>query len=475
LAPTATGEEDSSLVSQSVELLNLGGTSPDPKDSSPGLFLSLSPLPSFSFSLSLSLSLLSSLSSVRAKKIGHVYGIYTLYQTGKLSKEPLPSIADIEEIIRTRVHGNEELPASLGPAIEVMMEIYFPENPTAVAVARGEVTDFGSEVPNAPTVLRMTLHRGDLCRLIDNKTLLRLAFRIGHEDFFHRHSSPPSASPSSPSGLSGNVSEEREGTGEEAEVATTEADEVRAVEESWEEIARLLLSQCRWRRTLEGMAVGKGFYAKLSQATSLLSIEATDVTSEVLSPKAAKMKVPRPLMGNSIIKPRPGISHGPSDGSGGRGGGGGGISREWDGGLLCESKTELVLVVSAVLHAQCCQVMSLSERRPVVLLQAMVWQRGVSMGVVCFDCGASTSHREIYLLQPSPVEQETICLPLQAAGAEEVAINMSLFLTSLTYQDEVPSLPPPLPSSSLPLIAFCRLSLLLSLLLLLLLLLFLVL
>jgi hypothetical protein len=354
-----------------------------------------------------------------------VYGIYTLYQTGKLSKEPLPSIREVEEMIESRVHGNEVsphllrspliplapppclyrpqvLPSSLGPSIELMIEIYFRDNPTAVARARGDVTDFGSDVHNSPTVLRMTLHRGDLCRLIEDKALLRLAFRIGHEDF-HRSSSGQTSGPSA---------------------SVEEEEEVRAVEESWTEIGKILLDQCRWRRTLEGMSVGRGYYAKLTQATSLLSIESIDVTAEVLDRKSAKMRVQKPIMRSQLRAGSGAVSSM--------------MSKEFD--LLCDSRAELVLVLPSVLHSQTCQVVSLSERRPTVVLQVMIWQRGVAMGVVCFDW----SQKEIYLLQPSPVEQETLCLPLQAAGREEVAINMSLYATSLTYQEEVP--PPPLSS-----------------------------
>jgi hypothetical protein len=109
---------------------------------------------------------------------------------------------------------------------------------------------------------------------------------------------------------------------------------------------------------------------------------------------------------------------------------------------FCNSTAQLVLVLSSVLHEQTCQVMSLSERRPSVSLQVIVWQKGIQFGVVCFD----RTLRDIHLVQPTSLEQETICLPLQAAGSEEIAINMSLYSTSLTYQEEVP--PSPLPLSS---------------------------
>jgi hypothetical protein len=172
------------------------------------------------------------------------------------------------------------------------------------------------------------------------------------------------------------------------------------------------------------MSVGRGYYAKLTQATSLLSIESIDVTAEVLDRKSAKMRVQKPIMRSQLRAGSGAVSSM--------------MSKEFD--LLCDSRAELVLVLPSVLHSQTCQVVSLSERRPTVVLQVMIWQRGVAMGVVCFDW----SQKEIYLLQPSPVEQETLCLPLQAAGREEVAINMSLYATSLTYQEEVP--PPPLSS-----------------------------
>lgn len=276
-----------------------------------------------------------------------------------------------------------------------MIEIYFRDNPTAVAWARGDIHDYGSAVRNSPSVLRMKLHRGDLCRLIDDKALLRLAFRIGHQDF-HR------------SACAGSL----------------DFEEIRAVEESWAQIGQILLDQCRWRRTLEGMSVGRGYYAKLSQATGLLSLEFMDVTSEVFNPDSSKMKVQKPIMRGLPAKLRAGNKSGSVSSM---------MSKEFD--LLCDSRAELVLVISSVLHCQTCQVVSLSERRPTVVLQVMIWQRGVTMGVVCFD----RSQKEIYFLQPSPVEQETLCLPLQAAGREEVAINMSLYATSLTYQEEVPA------------------------------------
>jgi hypothetical protein len=59
----------------------------------------------------------------RTKKIGHVYGIYTLYQTGKLSPEPLLPIEEVEERIRTKYYGNE-VPTSLSPSLPPSLSLW---------------------------------------------------------------------------------------------------------------------------------------------------------------------------------------------------------------------------------------------------------------------------------------------------------------------------------------------------------------
>lgn len=292
----------------------------------------------------------------------------------------------MEDRIVNKYYSNELLPSCLGPLIELMIEVYFPENPTAVAHKKGQKLDFGNHVPNSPTVLRIKLHRGDLCRLIDDKYLLRNGFRVSHKEF--------------------------------EEYSTKE--EVTIVENCWYEIGELLLSKCRWRRTLEGVSMGRGYYGKLTQATSLMSIESIDVTEEVISRNPSKVIVEKPIMynpnSNKIIKKKPAF-----------------ISKDSE--LLCDSRAELVLVLPSVLHIQNCQISSLSEKRNNVSLQVVIWQKGIQFGVICFDW----YYRDIYFTQPSQAEQETICIPLQSAGKEEVIINMSLYVTSFVYQEKVNS------------------------------------
>jgi hypothetical protein len=299
------------------------------------------------------------------------------------------------------------LPSTLGPSIELMIEIYFSTNPTAVAHRRESggddnehslhlLMDFGSDVKRSPTVLQLTLQRGDLCRLVRDKYLLRTAYRIGHTSF----------------------------------ESTALAEEVQIVEASWHQIAELLLDHCRWRRSLQGMSVlGKGYYAKLTQAMGLLSLEFVDTTSLSLDSKPTKMITEKAVMKHQSSKLISASSRGAQRLLSQQSSGGG---EESD---LSPSRAELVLVLSTVLHQQTCQVMSLSERRPMVSLQVMVWQKGIQFGVVAFD----RTLRDIYLVQPTVMEQETICIPLQAAGSEEVAINLSLYITGLTYQEEVRS------------------------------------
>ena len=107
------------------------------------------------------------------------------------------------------------------------------------------------------------------------------------------------------------------------------------------------------------------------------------------------------------------------------------VSKDND--LLCDSLAELVLVLPSILHIQNCQISSLSESRMNVSFQVIIWQKGIQLGVICFDW----FYRDIYFTQPSQEEQETISIPLQCAGKEEVIINMSLYVTSLVYQEKV--------------------------------------
>lgn len=172
------------------------------------------------------------------------------------------------------------------------------------------------------------------------------------------------------------------------------------------------------------MSFGKGYYNKLYQATNLLSIESINITTQRLEKNSKKMKVSQPIMRAAVntssttttafLKRQASM-----------------ISKDYD--LLCNSKAELVLILSTILYSQTCQVMSLSSHRPNVILQVFIWQKGINFGVVCYD----KIKQDIYMIQPTQVEQETITIPLQAADVEEIAINMSLYATSLTYQEEV--------------------------------------
>jgi hypothetical protein len=63
----------------------------------------------------------------------------------------------------------------------------------------------------------------------------------------------------------------------------------------------------------------------------------------------------------------------------------------------------------------------------------VVWQLGPTLGVVCYD----RKEREVHILQPSEAQQDLLCEQAQNSGPEEISINMTLFASSLMYQEEV--------------------------------------
>jgi hypothetical protein len=150
------------------------------------------------------------------------------------------------------------LPNSIGPDIRIMIEIYFSENPTYIARRNSDGLDFGEEVKNSPKVYRIELSRGDICRLIDSKEILRMAFRVGHKDFIE------DASP----------------------------EEVLLMENTWIKVACCLLGKLRWRKPSLGR-YGAGAYAiNAGRAADLLAVDFADVTDLLVGRSAAKIKSP---------------------------------------------------------------------------------------------------------------------------------------------------------------------------------------
>lgn len=63
----------------------------------------------------------------------------------------------------------------------------------------------------------------------------------------------------------------------------------------------------------------------------------------------------------------------------------------------------------------------------------VVWQLGAALGVVCYD----RQQREVHILQPSEAQQDLLCEQAENSGPEEISINLTLFASSLVYQEEV--------------------------------------
>mmetsp|Transcript_8681 Transcript_8681/g.12959 ORF Transcript_8681/g.12959 Transcript_8681/m.12959 type:complete len:1038 (-) Transcript_8681:53-3166(-) len=326
----------------------------------------------------------------RGKRIGHVYGVYSFYLACELCDDTIASIEDIEHSIANKEFGNQELPPCLGPGISITVEVYFPENPTTVAVRQGDDLGIGSSVLGGPTVLRLDLSRGDICRLVDDKSLLRVGFRLGHTFF-------------------------EEGASEV---------EVKKVEDAWIAIANTIMNKCRWRRKLYP-GNSEGYAAKVEKANELLVINSVDVTDEVIGKSREKVICPLPVM-------KAPISENDED------------SENWsvsskevnevsiESAQPVASVEELVLSLPTVIFNKTCSVLSESDNRSEVVLQILVWQHGIHMGVICFD----REMKDIYFAQSADEQQEILCVELQASGLEEIAINMSFFAGSLTYQEE---------------------------------------
>lgn len=139
-----------------------------------------------------------------------------------------------------------------------MIEIYFSENPTFTARRNGDGLDFGEEVKNSPKVYRIELSRGDICRLIDNKEILRTAFRVGHKSFIE-DSSP---------------------------------EEALLMENTWGRVACCLLGKLRWRKPTLGR-YGAGVQAiNAGHAADILAVDFADVTDCLIGRSADKIKAP---------------------------------------------------------------------------------------------------------------------------------------------------------------------------------------
>ena len=62
-----------------------------------------------------------------------------------------------------------------------------------------------------------------------------------------------------------------------------------------------------------------------------------------------------------------------------------------------------------------------------------MWRVKEEMGVVCYD----RHEKGVYMIQPSSAQQELFCELAESCGSEEISINMSLFASTILYQEEV--------------------------------------
>lgn len=318
----------------------------------------------------------------------------------------------MELSIANRVFGNQVLPNSIGPDIRIMIEIYFPENPTFSAHQNIGGLQFGREVKNSPKVFRIELSRGDMCRLVENKEHLRIAFRAGHKQFI--------------------------------EDASTE--EVYCVESTWTNVACCILGKLRWRKPSLGRYGADKYINCVGQAADLLAVDFADVTDFLIGRNSSKIKAPSlamfvrkdPYISSNLYEhltalPRP-------------------VKLERFEEIDVDN-LEFVLSIPTVLFSKTCPLVSDVESRPEVTMQVririllttciytsvithgqiVVWQLGSVLGVVCYD----RREREVHILQPSNAQQELLCEQAQSSGPEELSINMSLFASSFVYQEEV--------------------------------------
>ena len=144
----------------------------------------------------------------------------------------------------------------IGPDIKVVLEIYFPQNPTFVTLSKGDILGFGEKVNSGPRVLKIELTRADICRLSDDKAILRIAFRIGHSDV--------------------------------VENATVE--EVALLEDAWMQVGLSILKKLKWRKPNQGRYSLDKYAADAEKAADALAADFVDVTDILMSQDPSKVR-----------------------------------------------------------------------------------------------------------------------------------------------------------------------------------------
>jgi len=407
----------------------------------------------------------------RGKKIGHAYGIYTLYIMSEMNEGPISSFEEMEEEIANKKYANQVIPPHLAPNFKIKIEIYFPTNPTYSARQNGGGMDFGEGVSSAPVVLKLVLNRRDLCRLVPDKYLLRYCLRIGH-GFSYDHASE---------------------------------EEVFEMELSWTKMMNYLLGKCRWRRghgpgsldldvfsddgeeqhtdkdqptnlvdrqqslvnrvdswayQYDSVLEREEYLKKIEKAVQLTNTYAIDISSSELLQNPEKMITPLPPMKGPPLPPVTqdqvvdafaedyvgddvdfsSITEDPkkvvveeevkeeliveeivNE-----------IDEEREREKLLDKSNELVLSLPLCMFNKTCRIYSDVVRRPNVFLQVMIWQQGNELGVVAFD----PELNDVYFVQPSAHQQKILCDELEPAGVTELSINMTVFAMSLMYEEK---------------------------------------
>lgn len=425
----------------------------------------------------------------RGKKIGHAYGIYTLYVTSKMNTGPIGPFKELEQEILDKKYANQVIPSHLAPKFEITVEIYFSVNPTYSARMSGsplESFGFGGGVSSAPVVLKLVFSRRDLCRLIADKVLLRYCLRIGH-GFSYEDAS---------------------------------AEEVEEMEQKWTQLMNCLFSRCRWRQGHRPEAMdlvpmlsddttsnnhikvnnketdqnkrkdkqyqyeSKDILTKINPSTiktaaelavqyrnrvekamQMMSGYASDISAQQLVKDPGKMITPLPAMKGPPRRPDTAeqlvdvfaddyvgeafdfaaITERAPEAS---------LQQKKAAEeeklqtkieevecekeevasdmLLLDKSNELVLSVPYCIYNKTCRVASDVVRRPNVFLQIMVWQHDCELGIVAFD----PELHDVYFVQSTPSQQEILCEELEPADATEVSINMGILMMSLIYTEK---------------------------------------
>ena len=396
----------------------------------------------------------------RAKKIGHAYGIWTLYMTSIMNTGAIVSFDELESEINEKKYGNQVVPPHLAPNFEITLEIYFPINPTFCARNVDFPIEYGENATSSPTVLKFVLTRRDLCRLIHDKRLLRYCLRIGHGFGFE------------------DASEE----------------EVMEMEHAWAKLTNNLLERCRWQRgsrsqiknpfevrvegelskdekaesndqstqvaprpILDDNKCVTEYTEKVAMALQVMNTYAYDVSSRELLRSPEKMKNPLPIMKGSPLPPPSNDQLvdafdddyvGPTVDFSDITGDSQPLKEEpvveetkavneeavteLEECIALDNSNELVLSLPLCIFNKTCRICSEVVRRPNVFLHIMVWQHNCELGIVAFD----PELNDVYFVRPSQSQQKILSDELEPAGVTEISINMSVFMMSLIYEEK---------------------------------------